>query len=80
MKLSIHTRSRRKSKKAHSRDIRVTLNGDDVTSRCKAFDTRTGRVLLLELKNGQPYVHQRYVDEGPVQRWHMGKVRVTWQR
>ena len=77
MKLSIHTNSRRKSKKAHSRYIRVTLNGEDVTHRCKAFDTRAGRVLLMEHRDGQPYIdHQGNV----AMKWHMGKVRVTWQR
>lgn len=75
MQLSIFTRNLRKRKKAMSSNFRVTLDGVDVTGNCQSFNTRTGRVLLLERRDGSPFLG-KYGEV--VKRWHMGKVR--WER
>lgn len=72
MRISVRTSNRRQRKKC--KYLRVTLNEEDVTLRCRALDTREGWAELFEKDAAGRYVIHPNKEEVVVRRHH-GRVR-----
>ena len=56
MRASVLTSNRREFKRA--RRTRVLLNGEDVSMRCQAADSREGWAILFKMRDGKPYAER----------------------